>query len=179
MKSQNKIIIHYYNTMDKVSELFANYRNQIYIAGLAFVIIVVLYLIYRQKPIYFQPIFVQAQPQVQQPQPQAGQDVPQEQETGELDGGGQEPVKVILFFAPWCSHCKHLMAGPDSTWEKLKQKLGHKVKFEEVNCDEKPDMATQFGVKGFPTILKFKKDKIDEFGGERSLESLEGFVNSD
>jgi thioredoxin-like negative regulator of GroEL len=71
------------------------------------------------------------------------------------------------------------MAGPDSTWEKLKQKLGHKVKFEEVNCDEKPEMATQFGVKGFPTILKLKKDKVDEFGGERSLEGLEGFVNSD
>ena len=86
---------------------------------------------------------------------------------------------MILFFAPWCSHCNHLKSGPDSAWEKLKQKHGHKVKFEEVNGDEKPDVATQFGVKSFPTILKLKKDKVEEIVGDRSLEVLEEFVYSE
>jgi thioredoxin 1 len=162
-----------YKTMDKVMEIFKNYRNQIYIAGLVIVIVVVLYLVYRRKPVIY------TEPQPQSPLP-LGQDVPQEQDAGsDLDGGGREPVKVILFFAPWCSHCKHFMSGPDSVWEKLKQKHGHKVKFEEVNCDEKPDMATQFGIKGFPTILKLNKDKVEEFGGDRSLEVLEDFVHSE
>lgn len=163
--------------MERVTEFFTTYRNHVYIAGLAIVIIVVLYLLYRQKRV------VVVQPEMEAPTEAEPQGIPQDVPQGqELDGGGsgsQEPVKVVLFFAPWCSHCKHLKDGPDSVWEKLKQKLGHRVKFEEVNCDEKPEMATQFGIKGFPTVLKFKKDKVEEFGGERTLEVMEEFVNSD
>jgi thioredoxin-like negative regulator of GroEL len=50
---------------------------------------------------------------------------------------------------------------------------------DQVNCDEQPELATKFGIKGFPTILKIKKDKIETFEGDRTLDALEGFIDSE
>ena len=93
----------------------------------------------------------------------------------------EEPTRIVLFFAPWCPHCKGMMAGEDSVWEKLKKKHGHHrgLTLDQVNCDEQPELATRFGIKGFPTILKMKKDKVEQYEGDRTLESLEGFIGSD
>jgi thiol-disulfide isomerase/thioredoxin len=98
--------------------------------------------------------------------------------TQEMQGGGEEQTKLVIFFAPWCPHCEHFMKGADSIWEKLKSKHAHRkdIQFEQINGDEKPELATKFGIKGFPTILKFKKDKVEEFVGERTLGELSKFL---
>jgi len=52
------------------------------------------------------------------------------------------------------------------------------VVIDQINCDEKPEMATQYGVGGFPTIMLFQGDKTYTYDGDRSLESLERFLES-
>ena len=72
---------------------------------------------------------------------------------------GQDPTKIVRCGAPWCPHCKHFMDGQDSNWEQLKGK--HKeVNFDQINGDEHPDLATKYGIKGFPMIIKLKGDHI-------------------
>src|SRR5690606_39621602 len=55
----------------------------------------------------------------------------------------------IKFYAPWCGHCKELAP----TWEKLSQQQTSGVKIAKVNCDESRELAKQFGIIGFPTLL--------------------------
>jgi thiol-disulfide isomerase/thioredoxin len=95
-------------------------------------------------------------------------------------GNGMGQKKMILFYAPWCPHCKSLMEGDGSVWQSLARKHHGRpdVSIDQINCDEKPEMATQYGVGGFPTIMLFQGDKTYTYDGDRSLESLERFLES-
>lgn len=156
--------------MDKISEVFNTYRNPIYIGAAVIIILLALYFVSKRTvglqsaPVAPQGVF-DGSPEIQE----------------SFKTGTKGPVKVIVFFAPWCPHCKHMMEGDDSLWSKLKRKHGDKkdLEIEQVNCDEQPELATKFGIKGFPTIVKMKQDKIETFEGDRTLEALEGFIFSD
>ena len=162
--------------MDKVTDFANKNRDTIYIVVGVVVVLGILYLVYRRCQ-YPEPVIYNMPPMYRQEyhrkQPEKGG------EREEPFTDTKEPTKIILFYAPWCPHCKHLMDGPDSTWEKLKRKHGNRkgLMIDQVNCDEKPDLATKFGIKGFPTILKLSGDKISQYDGERKLDSLEGFLN--
>lgn len=94
-------------------------------------------------------------------------------------GGGTKPTQLMVFFAPWCGHCRMFMDGKESVWEQLKLKHGHRedVKFVQVNCDEDREMAQKFNIRGFPTILKIKNGKVSPFEGERTVKALEEFMS--
>ena len=89
-----------------------------------------------------------------------------------------EQVKMILFYTPWCPHCKSLTEGEPSVWGTLKQ--SHKnAKIEQVNVDENADLSTQYGVKSIPTIKLIKGKDVKTYKGDRSLKSIEDFLTSD
>ena len=79
---------------------------------------------------------------------------------------------MVLFYAPWCPHCKSMMGD----WEKLRNRVGNKVEVVKVNCDEQPEMAEKHDVKGFPTIILFKDGRKIHFEGSRNLENFTKFV---
>jgi protein disulfide-isomerase-like protein len=83
--------------------------------------------------------------------------------------------KVVMFYAPWCGHCKTTAPIFDSVADAMKQQLYV------VNCDKESELASQQGIQGFPTILYFKKGKRIEFGkdpldGNRDLESIKKWI---
>ena len=90
------------------------------------------------------------------------------------------PKKIVLFYAPWCPHCQTLMDDQGSPWQIFRRKHGNRpdLSIDEINCDEKPEAATKYGIGGFPTIMLFQGDKSYTYDGDRSLESLESFVES-
>lgn len=63
-----------------------------------------------------------------------------------------EPV-LVDFWAPWCMPCK--MLGP--TIDELAGDYAGKIKVVKVNVDENQPLAGQYGVRGIPTIILFKK----------------------
>lgn len=99
--------------------------------------------------------------------------------------GGEEPKKLVLFYAPWCPHCKDLLQPTDKNngkpaWSMLKQKLGGRkdITMDEIDCDAKPELASKYEVKGFPTVILFKGNQKVDYDGDRSMESLEKFLET-
>jgi len=82
---------------------------------------------------------------------------------------------LVMFYAPWCGHCKHL----EPTWKELSQAmqvLHPDINVGRLDCTKYSNIATLYGVRGFPTI-KFIRDGIShDYKGPRSTSNLMNFV---
>lgn len=177
--------------MDKLVTLFKNNQKYIYIAIAVIVFAIVLYVLIgrRRHTDVYGLQSVQGQQGPQGPQGQQNYPVPSQHpvpaQEGQIEGFGhkKEPIKIVVFYAPWCPHCHQLLDGDNSVWSKLKQKLSGRddVVFDQIDCDKHPEMATQFKIKGFPTIMRIGNGKVKEYNaeGERTVEALEGFIDSE
>ncbi len=92
----------------------------------------------------------------------------------------QSPKKVVLFFAPWCPHCKDLISDDNAPWSRLEHKHQNNpnVKIEKVDCDAHPEVATKNSIKGFPTIKMFSNGKVFTYDGERTVEGFDQFIEN-
>ena len=79
---------------------------------------------------------------------------------------------MVLFYAPWCPHCKSMMGD----WEQLSKHVKGKMEVVKIDCDENPKMAEKYNINGFPTIILFKDGKKIHFEGSRNLENFMKFV---
>ncbi|MHB2017660.1 MAG: thioredoxin [Candidatus Xenobia bacterium] len=78
----------------------------------------------------------------------------------------QASVPVLVdFYAQWCGPCK--LMSPEI--DKLAQKMGAKMKVFKLDTDESPEIATEYGIMGVPTLIIFK-------GGE-PVDKKVGYVN--
>lgn len=62
---------------------------------------------------------------------------------------------LLDFWAPWCGPCR--MVSP--ILEEIAQERSD-IKVGKVNVDEQPELASQFGVMGIPTLVVMKNGKI-------------------
>lgn len=67
----------------------------------------------------------------------------------------QKTPVLVDFWAPWCTPCK--MLGPEI--EAVSQELNDKLTVMKMNTDENPEVATQMGIRGIPTMILFKDGK--------------------
>lgn len=102
----------------------------------------------------------------------------EEAEEGSLVIEGMSGDRTFaLFYAPWCPHCKKIM--PE--WEKAKRMNRSDVKIVKIDCEERPEFAQQYGIRGYPTIyflpygLNNPKARI-EYKGERKGEAFLAFI---
>ena len=85
---------------------------------------------------------------------------------------------LVLFYAPWCGHCKTMK--PE--YEKLKTKYKNNSKYNVamINCDENKDICTKKGINGFPTLKLYtnpSKDKYKDYEGPRTEIAMDSFLN--
>merc|ERR1739848_349959 len=76
------------------------------------------------------------------------------------DKVGGADLSGVFFYAPWCGHCKK--AKPE--WAEAAKMLEEdNIPLYAVNLDEDENrpLAQKYQIQGFPTIMIFKKDKLD------------------
>ena len=74
------------------------------------------------------------------------------------------PETVLIFYAPWCGHCRAAMAE----FQKAANSSNGRVLL--INGDENRELIKKYGVEGFPTIIK--GNKLHK-GGRTEKEILE------
>lgn len=84
-----------------------------------------------------------------------------------------EDLWLVEFFAPWCGHCKNL--APE--WASAATELKGKVKLGAVDATVHSRKASQYGIKGYPTIKYFpagkkSKDTVEEYDGGRTSKDI-------
>lgn len=77
---------------------------------------------------------------------------------------------LVDFWAEWCAPCKSIAP----IVEELAGEYQSKVKIGKLNVDENPKTATQFGIRGIPTLLLFKEGKvINQMVGVKSKNEIQ------
>jgi protein disulfide-isomerase A6 len=79
---------------------------------------------------------------------------------------------LIEFFAPWCGHCKSL--APE--WARAATELKGTMKLGAVDATEHKQLASKYGIQGFPTIKFFppgEKSTPIDYDGPRTASGIE------
>ena len=66
-----------------------------------------------------------------------------------------KPV-LVDFWAPWCMPCRLLAP----ILENVDKKVENSARIYKINVDEEPQLASQYGISGIPTVLHFDKGQI-------------------
>lgn len=86
----------------------------------------------------------------------------------------------IMFFAPWCGHCKKLKPA----WEELgkwDQLEALNVAIAKVDCTLEKELCSNAGVMGYPTLKLFVDPGTEatRYKGARDLKSLQDFLTKE
>lgn len=84
---------------------------------------------------------------------------------------------LVMFYAPWCGHCKQLVPLWDDIGEHFKDSNDVMI----AKMDSTKNELEDIKIKAFPTIRLFMKGslKAKDYNGERTFEGLLKFIASD
>ncbi|KAH3748672.1 hypothetical protein DPMN_183120 [Dreissena polymorpha] len=97
--------------------------------------------------------------------------------TKDLFNSAVEKDKLfVMFFAPWCGHCKRLAP----TWDELAVKYNiekREVTIGKVDCTVETELCSAHGVRGYPTVKFFNLNKEGEkYADARTIEAFSKFI---
>ena len=78
----------------------------------------------------------------------------------------------VKFYAPWCGHCK----GLAPIWEEIASELKSEMTVAKVDCTSERSTCKRFGVRGYPTLILFKRGLQYRYQDSRTKENLLNFA---
>ncbi|KAH0617845.1 hypothetical protein JD844_016487 [Phrynosoma platyrhinos] len=88
----------------------------------------------------------------------------------------KDDIWLVDFYAPWCGHCKKL----EPVWNEVGKEMGSigsPVKVGKMDATSYSSIASEFGVRGYPTIKLLKGDLAYNYRGPRTKEDIIEFAN--
>ncbi|XP_076014341.1 protein disulfide-isomerase TMX3 [Genypterus blacodes] len=85
-------------------------------------------------------------------------------------------VWLVDFYAPWCGYCKKL----EPVWQDVGAELkssGSPVRVGKMDATAYSGIASEFGVRGYPTIKLLKSDLAYNYKGPRTKDDIIEFAN--
>ena len=89
-------------------------------------------------------------------------------------------TNFMMFYTDWCPHCQH--AKPE--FKKVMKNLsngklnGHKLSVKMINAEENKDLANQYQVEGYPTIIFTKDGKNYTYEGNRTEKDMMSYLET-
>jgi thioredoxin 1 len=82
-------------------------------------------------------------------------------------------VTLVDFGAPWCPPCKVLKPILDE----VSGEFGDKIAVLEVNCDDSPTIASEYGIMSMPTVVVFHNGQpVEKLVGLRPKAVYESLI---
>ncbi|XP_069076003.1 protein disulfide-isomerase TMX3 [Pleurodeles waltl] len=88
----------------------------------------------------------------------------------------KDDIWLVDFYAPWCGHCKKL----EPVWHEVGLEMkssGSPVKVGKMDATVHSGIASEFGVRGFPTIKLLKGELAYNYRGPRTKDDIIEFAN--
>ncbi|XP_066580118.1 protein disulfide-isomerase TMX3 [Amia ocellicauda] len=88
----------------------------------------------------------------------------------------KDDVWLVDFYAPWCGHCKKL----EPVWQDVGAEMrssGSPVRVGKMDATAYSSVASEFGVRGYPTIKLLKGDMAYNYKGPRTKDDIVEFAN--
>ncbi|XP_028921009.1 protein disulfide-isomerase TMX3 [Ornithorhynchus anatinus] len=88
----------------------------------------------------------------------------------------KDDIWLVDFYAPWCGHCKKL----EPIWNEVgleMRSIGSPVKVGKMDATSYSSVASEFGVRGYPTIKLLKGDLAYNYRGPRTKDDIIEFAN--
>jgi protein disulfide-isomerase-like protein len=77
-----------------------------------------------------------------------------------IDGAiGAPGDMLVMFFAPWCDHCKEMMPQFEEA-AGIIEAQSLEIKFAKLDASKYEDTAKKFHVEGYPSLRYFKDNEV-------------------
>lgn len=84
-------------------------------------------------------------------------------------------IKLLDFYADWCSPCKAM----EPIFEEVKEEYKGKVEFKAIDVDQNNERAREYGVMSIPTYIIINDEKeVDRIIGARPKSEFTKWLDS-